>query len=177
MALTRAFLKSLGLDEDKATSIIEAHSETVTGLQSKYADLETRYNAAKADADKLAGVQKELDGYKKDDYKSKYENLFNSVEQGKARAAKEAAAKAYYESKNIKGGNLAIAMRGTNIDALEVGEDGKLSDTTALDELVAGDFSPLIGGRKTVSSGGNLGKGGENPQSNNELMNRLFRGS
>ena len=44
MALTRSFLKSLGLDEDKIESVIEAHSETVSALNQKYSELETRYN-------------------------------------------------------------------------------------------------------------------------------------
>ena len=68
MSLTRSFLKSLGLDEEKIASVIEAHSETVTGLNSRYADLENkfnelnqRYTAAKADAEKLPGVLKELE--------------------------------------------------------------------------------------------------------------------
>lgn len=178
MALTRAFLKGLGIDEDKATSIIEAHSETVTGLNNKYADLEKKFNAAKADSDKLADVQRELDGYKKDDYKGKYERLFDSVEKGKTRAAKESAVKAYYEEKNIKGGNLAIALRGTDIDSLELDEDGKLKSTDALDSLIDGDFKPLIGSaRRTVSSGGNLNGNRQGSEQNaNETMNRLIRG-
>ena len=68
MALSRSFLKSLGLDEEKIASVIEAHSETVTGLNGRYADLENkfnelnqRYTAAKADAEKLPGVLKELE--------------------------------------------------------------------------------------------------------------------
>ena len=33
MALTRKFLKSLGLDEDKVDSIIEAHTESTDALK------------------------------------------------------------------------------------------------------------------------------------------------
>ena len=134
MSLTRSFLKSLGLDEEKIASVIEAHSETVTGLNGRYADLENkfnelnqRYSAAKADAEKLPGVLKELEALKKEDYKGKYEELFSAVEKGKARAAKEAAVRAWYEGKNIRGAGLAIAMRGTPLDDIELGEDGAIS--------------------------------------------------
>lgn len=177
MALTRAFLKSLGIEDDKVTSIIEAHTEVTNGL---IADRD-RY---KAEADKLPGVQKELDDLKQGDYKGKYEQLFSDVEKGKARAAKETAVKAYYEGKNIKGGNLTIALRGTDLDSLEVDDAGKLKDTAALDALVAGDFKPLIGGDgsgfnplRVVSSGGKISRGDNQSNTANDVMNRLIRGA
>lgn len=62
MSITRKFLKALGIEDDKADQIIEAHTEVTNGLK---ADLE-RY---KADAEKLPEVQAELDNLKamKDD--------------------------------------------------------------------------------------------------------------
>lgn len=162
MALTRAFLKSLGLDEDKVTSIIEAHTETVNGLKSEKADLEEKLTTAQKDGETLKTVQKELDDLKKDDYKGKYESeksahdaLKDSIQKDKDHAAKEAAVKAFYEGKNIKAGNLTIAMRGTNLDKVELDETGKIKDTKDLDALVAGDFKPLVGAR-VVDSGGKL---------------------
>ena len=35
MSLTRSYLKSLGLDEEKISSVIEAHSETVSALNQR----------------------------------------------------------------------------------------------------------------------------------------------
>ena len=185
MSLTRAYLKSLGLDEEKVSSIIEAHSETVTGLNSKYAELENKFNelnqhydAVKAEAEKLPGIRKELEELRKDDYKGKYEELFSSVEKGKARAAKEAAVKAYYEGKNIRGASLAIAMRGTDLESLQLDGNGKLADTAPLDALVRGDFKPLVdAGVKTVSSGGSLASRGAPPDATpSSVMNSLIRG-
>ena len=177
MSLSRSFLKSLGLNEDQTSAVIDAHSETVTALQSKYAELESKYNSAKESADRLPAVQKELDDFRKEDYKGKYDNLFASVEKGKARAAKETAVKAYYEGKNIRGQNLTIAMRGTDFDALQLDESGNLADTAALDALVDGDFRPLVtSARRTVSSGGTLSGRTEQTQNTNDVMNKLFRG-
>ena len=57
MALTRKFLKAMGIDEEKVEQIVEAHSETVNGLKDQLAGL-------RADAEKLPDVQKELDALK-----------------------------------------------------------------------------------------------------------------
>ena len=177
MSLSRTDLKLIGLNDDQIESVIAAHSETVSALKQKYSELEARYSSVKENADRLPSVQKELDDLRKEDYKGKYDNLFASVEKGKARAAKETAVKAYYEGKNIRGQNLTIAMRGTDFDALQLDDSGHLADTAALDALVDGDFRPLVtSARRTVSSGGTLSGRTEQTQNSNDVMNRLFRG-
>ena len=177
MSLSRTDLKLIGLNDDQIESVIAAHSETVSALKQKYSELEAKYSSVKENADRLPSVQKELDDLRKEDYKGKYDNLFASVEKGKARAAKETAVKAYYEGKNIRGQNLTIAMRGTDFDALQRDESGNLADTAALDALVDGDFRPLVtSARRTVSSGGTLSGRTEQTQNTNDVMNKLFRG-
>lgn len=110
----------------------------------------------KADAEKLDDVQKELNALKAkgdDGYKAKYEKERKDFEEYKAsitaketKAAKEKAAKAFFESQNITGANLNIAMRGAQaeIDNLELDDDGKIKDNASLDALVKGEFSGLI---------------------------------
>ena len=177
MSLSRTDLKLIGLNDDQIESVIAAHSETVSALKQKYSELEAKYSSVKENADRLPSVQKELDDLRKEDYKGKYDNLFASVEKGKARAAKETAVKAYYEGKNIRGQNLTIAMRGTDFDALQLDESGNLADTASLDALVDGDFRPLVtSARRTVSSGGTLSGRTEQTQNTNDVMNKLFRG-
>lgn len=112
MSITRKMLKGMGLTEEQADTIIEAHNETVTGLvadRDKY----------KADAEKLPDIQKKLDEWEKSGYKQKYEDKVKEYNQlvadntAKAtKAAKEKAVRAYFESKNIMGSNLDLAMRG-----------------------------------------------------------------
>lgn len=165
MALTRKDIRTWLEDENmdmeaKIQKIIGGHLETVDGLR----DEATRF---KADAERLASVQTELDELKaKGDYKEQYETekaaheaLIAKLESEKTATAKEKAVRAYYESKNIKGNNLNIAMRGTKLDAIEL--DGEsIKDTAGLDELVAGDFASLVTKpRKVVDSGGGLGGG------------------
>lgn len=148
MAMTRKGLKAMGLTDEQIDSIIEMHTETVDGLKDKL-------KAAEDKANKLDGVQKELDGLKAntgDDWKSKYEkehNDFESYKKGvtekETKAAKEKAVKAYFEGKNITGANLDIAMRGCRdeIGAIELDGD-KIKDTAALDALVGGTFAGLV---------------------------------
>lgn len=158
MALTRKFLKAMGVEEDKVEQIIEAHTATVDGLQ---ADLEK----AQADAKGMPGLQKELqaakealsaakdDGWKErhDALKKEFEDYKSDISAKEAKAAKESAVRAYFESKGITGKALGVAMRGSaaEIDAVELVEGGKLKDTAALDALVEGDFSGLVGSTTT----------------------------
>lgn len=136
----------------------------------------------KADAETLATVQKELDEArealttaKDDGWKDKHDTLKKEFEDYKAgvtaketKAAKETAVRAYYESNGITGKALEVAMRGSTeeISALEL-EDGKIKDASALDALVAGDFSGLVG--QTVTKGADTATppaGGNSPSKN-----------
>ncbi len=162
MALTRKMLKAMGLEDEKIDQIIEAHTETVDGLKES---LEKAQAAAKA----LPGVQKELveakvsleaakDSSWKDAHdkvKKEFDEYKAGVAAKEAKAAKEAAVRAYYQGKGITGKALEIAMRGsgTEIEALELGADGKIKDAAVLDALVAGDFSGLVSQTRTEGAG------------------------
>lgn len=150
MSLTRKMLKAMGIEDEKIDQIIEAHTETVDGLKEQI----TQY---KASAEKLPGVQKELDDLKKDssssDYKAKYEkekkdfqDYKNGVAEKESAAAKEKAARAYFESKGIPGESMGLVVRGARaeIDGLELDGD-KIKDSKALDDLLSGDYKGLIG--------------------------------
>ena len=152
MALTRKLLKGMGLTDEQVDTIIEAHGDTVDGLKN---DIQ-RY---KADAEKLPGVQKELDDLKKDngnDFKARYEKErqdFQAYKDGiakkEAAAAKEKAARAYFESKGIPAKSMGLVIRGAKgeIESLEL--DGeKIKDASALDSLLDGDYKGLIGKEK-----------------------------
>lgn len=166
MALTRKLLKGMGLTDEQVDTIIEAHTDTVDGLKNDIA----RY---KADAEKLPGVQQELDTLKaagdggwQEKYntvKREFDNYKQDVMNRESAAAKERAVRAYYESKGITGKSLDIAMRGSSqeIAALEMDGDN-LKDTKVLDDLVAGTFSGLVSttetrGANTSTPPGNSG--------------------
>lgn len=168
MALTRKLLKGMGLSDEQVDTIIEAHTDTTDGLK---ADL-AKY---KADAEKLPTIQRELDELKasgNDGWKEKHDSVkkeFDEYKQAQtekeSKAAKEKAARAYFESKNIEGSNLNIAMRSSSaeISALEL--DGeKIKDSASLDALISGDLAGLVskpGTNVRIDMGGKLNTSGK----------------
>lgn len=174
MALTRKLLKGMGLTDEQVDTIIEAHTDTVDGLK---ADV-TRY---KADAEKLPGVQKQLDDLKAagdGGYKEKYEKEHSAFEAFKtditakeSKAAKEKAVRAYFESKNITGANLDLAMRGCGEEMSALELDGeKIKDTKSLDDLVDGTYKSLVSKPAVrLDMGARLNEGGK-PMTKDEIM-------
>lgn len=158
MALTRKSLKAMGLTDEQVDSIIEMHSETVDGLKEQV-------QTYKADAEKLPNVQKELDdlkaagdgGFKEKFEKehSDFENFKKTIQEKETKAAKESAAKAFFESKGITGNSLEIAMRGSSAEIAALELDGeKIKDSSALDALVNGTFKALVS--TTTTKGANI---------------------
>ena len=174
MALTRKLLKGMGLTDEQVDTIIEAHTDTVDGLK---ADV-SRY---KADAEKLPDIQKQLDDLKAagdGGYKEKYEKEHSAFETFKtditakeSKAAKEKAVRAYFESKNITGANLDLAMRGCGEEMAALELDGeKIKDTKALDALVDGTYKGLVSKQTVRVDTGARFNGGGNPMTKDEIM-------
>ena len=158
MSLTRKLLKGMGLTDEQVDTIIEAHTDTVDGLKEQV-------KTYKADAEKLPGVQKELDDLKAagdggweekaKDFEKKYNDLVAENKNKETKAAKESAAKAFFESKGITGNSLEIAMRGSSAEIAALDLDGeKIKDSSALDALVNGTFKALVS--TTTTKGANI---------------------
>ena len=135
----------------------------------------------KADAEKLPGVQKELDDLKAagdGGYKEKYENEHSAFETYKSdvtakesKAAKEKAVRAYFESKNITGANLDLAMRGCGEEMAALELDGeKIKDTKSLDALVDGTYKGLVSKQTVRFDTGARFNGGGKPMTKDEIM-------
>lgn len=174
MALTRKLLKGMGLTDEQVDTIIEAHTDTVDGLK---ADV-SKY---KADAEKLPDIQKQLDDLKAagdGGYQEKYEKEHKDFEDFKAnvtakesKAAKEKAVRAYFESKNITGANLDLAMRGCGEEMAAVELDGeKIKDTKSLDALVDGTYKGLVSKQTVRFDTGARFNGGGKPMTKDEIM-------
>ena len=140
MAFTREYIRKLAkecevdLPKDFVNGLIDAHIEARDAYAEEQAkkNPETKPTNVK-DSEEYKALKKEFDDYK------------GEVEKKNARATKEQAVRAYYESKGIKGKNLDIAIRGSRseIDGVELDGD-KIKDSTALDALISGDFSGLV---------------------------------
>lgn len=174
---TRAEIRNILGDactEEIENRLVALHLGVVDPLKD---DL-TKY---KADAEKLSGVQKQLDDLKAagdGGYKEKYEKEHSAFEAFKtditakeSKAAKEKAVRAYFESKNITGANLDLAMRGCGEEMAALELDGeKIKDTKSLDALVDGTYKGLVSkSHVRVDMGGRLNDGGK-PMTKDEVM-------
>ena len=131
MAITRKLLKGMGLTEEQQDTIIEAHTDTVNGLK---ADVD-RY---KADAEKLPGVQKELDDLKgkgDDGYKEKYES--------EQKALETALKKIGIADKRIA--TVAkMAKADGFLDALELDENGAAKDAAKFETSLKDGYGEFV---------------------------------
>lgn len=151
MAITRKLLKGMGLTEEQQDTIIEAHTDTVNGLK---ADID-RY---KADAEKLPGVQKELDDLKgkgDDGYKAKYESEHKAfedykktVDAEKTTSAKEKAVEAVLKKIGVSEKRLQsvakLAKADGLLDALELNDDGAVKEADKLEKSLKDSYSEYI---------------------------------
>lgn len=140
MAFTRATIRELAknceveLPKDFINGLIDAHIEARDAYAEEQAKKQPKTEPTNVkDSEEYKALEKKFNDYK------------GEVEAKNARATKEQAVRAYFESKGIKGKNLDIAIRGSRseIDGVELDGD-KIKDSTALDALISGDFAGLV---------------------------------
>ena len=142
MALTRAFLRGLKLDEEQVSAIIEAHAETVDGLKAVQSDL----------ADKLKAAEEKLNA-PTEDWEQKYNATVAEFEAFKtdtaakaARQAKEAAYRQQLIRQGVSEKRIDGIMRydAETIDALELDEHGAIKDADAVSKGIGERWSDFI---------------------------------
>jgi len=182
MALTRKMLKAMGIEEEKIEQIIEAHSETVSGLK---ADIE-KY---KGDAEKLPGVQKELDTLKAagdGGWKEKHDTVKKELDTLKAentkketRAAKEKAWRALLKETGVSEKRIDVVVRATDLDGIELAEDGKIKDADKHTEAIKKDWGDFIVTKKkegTQTQNPPENGGGDGPKTREEIYKKDDKG-
>ena len=159
MALTRKFLSALGIEEEKAEQIIAAHSETVDGLK-------TERDNYKADAEKLPGVQAELDDLKaaaakneKDPYKVKYEAMkedfdkFKSdIEAKETAAKKEAAYKQLLKDAGVPERRFDAILRVTDLNDFELDAEGNPKEAAKFADAIKTEWADFIPVKSTAGA-------------------------
>lgn len=168
MAFSRKALKAMGLTDEQVDTLVDMHAETVDALK-------TQISTYKADADKLADVQKELDSVNEklkaadtDGFKSKYETEHKAFEDYKADvskketdAAKTRAYKALLTAAGLKGEKLIdTVLKGVDLSKVELEGEG-LKDADKLTESIKAEWSDYI------TTGGTKGNGNTQTPPNN----------
>lgn len=164
MALTKAqvreILSTAGIASDKmdaaVDSILDGHITSINALREDVA----RY---KAEADKLPGIQKELDDMKKntaggDDYKAKYEKEHSDFEAYKQDIQKKEvlAEKKKLYRKALKAANVdekryEAILKVTDLDGLKI-KDGKFEDEAGVKKAITDNWSDFVVKNKTEQS-------------------------
>lgn len=146
MALTRKSLKAMGLTDEQVDSIIEMHTETVDGLK-----------AYKADAEKLPGVQAELDDLKKqaaenkdDGWKDRHDAVKKEFDDYKAaqtakdtKSAKEGAYRALLKEAGVAERRIDAVLRVTDLEKIEL-EDGKIKGADEVKNSIKTEWAEFI---------------------------------
>lgn len=147
-SLTRKFLASIGLEEDKIDIIIEKHNEVLTEIK----DERDKY---KADAEKLPEMEKELNTLKDqvagiDPYKDKFEALQKEFETYKTdvetkatEAKKESAFRHILKDIGIPEKRIDSVVKVSDIKGIELTEDG-IKDEESLKESLKKEWSDFI---------------------------------
>lgn len=154
MALTRAALKKLGIEEDAVEAIIQMHAETVDALKGKVAALQSELDPLKESSGEVGKLREKLDSLQSalEESKSNYDALKSDFDGYKsetsAREARQAKGKAYREllkSVGIKGDKRLDAIsRLVDLDSLELMADGTLKDADKLKDEVKSDWGDFI---------------------------------
>ena len=160
-SLTRKYLASIGIDEDKIELVIEKYNEVLTEIK----DERDRY---KEDAEKLPEIQKQLDQYKeaeksgqKDTYKVKYEGLKEDFEKFKKEveakettAKKESAYTKLLKDAGVSEKRISAILKVSDLDSIELDEEGNAKDADKLKEAIKTEWSDFI--QSTKVEGANV---------------------
>ena len=192
MALTRKLLTAMGISAEQIEQIIEAHTETVTGLKQQNADLSDQLAKAKetgtADSDKLKDLQKKYDdlleqveadnkareGKDYDALKKEYDDYKAEVQEKAVKSAKEKALRDLLSDMKVSDKGTSMIMKYMGVSGIELDEDGKLKDAASIKKAVKEDWSDYI---PTVETKGadtkqppTDGKGGGVAKTRDEFM-------
>ena len=172
MALTRKFLRALGIEDEKIGEIIDAHTETVEALK----DERDRF---KGEAESAGEIKKELESAKEqlakadtDGYKAKYEKEHNdfeafrqNVDAEKTSAAKSAAYRTMLDGIGIRGKLAETILGGTDLSKIEM-EGEKIKGAAELEQQIRADWRDYI--PETRTQGAHV----QNPPQNGGGMTR-----
>jgi len=158
MSLTRRMLKAMGIEDEKIDEIITAHSETVDALKEQR-------DQYKADAEKLPGVQNELKSLKdaesqnggsawevkynamkeeKEKVEKAYKAFKTETEAAQTKAAKDKAYRAMLKEIGVSEKRIDAVMRVTDLDAIELDEQGAIKDADKAKENAQTEWSDFI---------------------------------
>lgn len=157
MALTRNYLKSMGLTDEQVNAIIENHTDTVEALKKERDGYKATAETASSITKERDRLQADLDKAKKDEsdaakLKADFDAFKQQVEVEKANAEKKALIKKALETANAN--PAAIDLMLNTVDLSKVETDGdKLKDSEAVLAPIKVAYAGLFGTVKQEGTG------------------------
>lgn len=146
MALTRNFLKAMGLTDEQVNSIIESHADTVDALKKERDDwkgkAETVDTLTRERDEALEKLSKAGDAQKVqkefDDYKA-------GIEREQTNGKKRAALLSLFEAAGVKRESFRNAMlKSWDMDKVELDDNGAAKDADGIKATVTKEFADFI---------------------------------
>ena len=186
MALTKAkvreILSAAGVDaehmSEAVNAIIDGNVTSIEALREEITNLKAELKTAKEEADKLPGVQKELDDLKKqneedakagkdyDALKKEFDDYKAEISARDTKAAKEKAFRDILKDLNVSEKGVTLALKYQNFDSIELEDDGKIKGASDLRKSLKEDWGDYIvksetkGADTATPPGGNGGSKG-----------------
>lgn len=172
MSFTVKQIKAILSKYGVAVENLETAAEEICGRHSVVTDsLKKERDQFRADAESLPKIQKELDELKAkgdDGYKKKYEDEHAAFEKYKGeqtaketKSAKSAAYRELLKSAGVSEKRIDAILKVSDIDAVELAEDGKVKDAEKLTETIKTEWADFIVATQTQ------GAQTSNPPANN----------
>lgn len=168
--LSRKYLSTLGIEDDKADAIIEAHSQVVN-------EIKEERDQYKEEAAKVPDIQKQLDdakaqlaGAEKDPYKVKYEALKEEFDTYKAdidskalAAKKEGAYRELLKAAGVNEKRIDAVLKVSDVNSIDFDDEGNVKDADKLTEGIKTEWADFITttgvkGAQTATPPANNGK-------------------
>ena len=156
MSLTRKMLKSMELDEDKISQIIEAHSSVIDEIAKERDAFKADVEKYKAEAERLSSVEKDLvkaQGKLEDAEKvseklkalqAEFEGYKADVNAKATQATKEKAYKELLREAGVSEKRFDSIVKVSDLSGLEVDADGKVKDTKAVLAGIKSEWADFI---------------------------------
>lgn len=142
MSFTRSFLRATGLSDEQISAVMEEHTSVTDALKKQRDDY-------KAEADKAADLQKQLDGIKGgEDWKKKFDEEHEAFESFKKKTADDAEAakvRAAYRKllidEKIGEKRIDSIMKVTDFSGMKLDKDGNLENVENLRKTIGDEWS------------------------------------
>ena len=151
MALTRKMLAAMDIPAEKIDEIISAHSETVNAIKEERETFKAEAEKVSALEKQLETAKKELEEFKTGDWQAKYEKgkgeydtYKSDVETKAVKTAKENAYKQLLLNAGISDKRIASVLKVSDIDGVELDNDGKIKDADKITENVKSEWADFI---------------------------------